>query len=284
MKHLHKPVLLKSSVNKKNIKINVDKYYIDTKRANKASWDSVAKQLVAAIQDDFAIVYMDFKKDVEKMVQSLKEAGIDEVKSYHGSLPSDLKTKTDKSFRAREFQVLVATEAYEVGTHSPHVNLVFRVGCMRNVSVLVQEFGRAGRNDDASDGFLLVNESKDDQRLIFWTKTSSTDELEHQKNSYEATWKWVYDVYTGQCLRQSLFKNFDDVDVLQKSKIGECCSSCNIVGERDFDIKDRALLLLEAINEVMKIPGMKGVSEDRLISWLKRAKYDWPARDNEKKT
>ena len=45
------------------------------------------------------------------MVQSLKEAGINEVKSYHGSLPSDLKTTTDKSFRAREFQVLVATEA-----------------------------------------------------------------------------------------------------------------------------------------------------------------------------
>ena len=70
--HLRKPVLLKSSVNKKNIKINIDKYCLDTKRSSKALWDSVAKQLVAAIQEDFAIVYMDFKKDVEKMVQSLK--------------------------------------------------------------------------------------------------------------------------------------------------------------------------------------------------------------------
>jgi len=54
---------------------------------------------------------------------------------------------------------------------------------MRNIAVLVQEFGRAGRNDDASDGFLLVNKRKDDQRLIFWTKASSTDELEHQKKA-----------------------------------------------------------------------------------------------------
>ena len=151
--HLCKPDLLKSSVNKKNIETNIDKYYIDTKRAKKASWDSVAKQLVAAIQEDFAIVYMDFKKNVEKMVQSLKEAGINEVKSYHGSLPSDLKTKTDKSFRAREFQVLIATEAYEVGMHSPHVNLAFCVRCMRNIAVLGQEFGRAGRNDDTQMDF-----------------------------------------------------------------------------------------------------------------------------------
>jgi len=109
--HLRKPVLLKSSVKKNNIEIIVHKYYIDAKRANKAPWDSIENQLVAAIQEDFAIVYMYFKMDVEKMVQSLKKAGINEVKSYHGSLPSDLKTKTDKSFRAREFQVLVATEA-----------------------------------------------------------------------------------------------------------------------------------------------------------------------------
>ena len=281
--HLRRPVLLKSSVNKKNIKINVDKYYMDTKKSSKASWDSVAKQLVSAIQDDFAIVYMDFKKDVDKMVHSLKEAGINEVKAYHGSLPNDLKAQTDKSFRAKEFQVLVATEAYEVGTHSPHVNLVFRVGCMRNIAVLVQEFGRAGRNDDASDGFLLVNENKDDQRLIFWTKSCSADELERQKNNYEAAWKWVYGVYTGQCLRQALLKNFEDVDVLEKPNTGECCSSCDIVGERNFDIKDTASLLLKAITELTKLPGIKGVTEDKLISWLRGAKRDWLTGDDVQK-
>ena len=59
--HFCKLVLLKNSVNKKNIKINVDKYYIDTR----TWWDSVAKQLVAVIQGDFATVYMDFKNDSE---------------------------------------------------------------------------------------------------------------------------------------------------------------------------------------------------------------------------
>ena len=76
-------------------------------------------------------ISMDFKKDVENMVKSLKEAGISVAKPYHGSLSNDIKSQTDKSFRAQEVQFLVATEAYEVGTYSPHVNLVFRSGCMR---------------------------------------------------------------------------------------------------------------------------------------------------------
>jgi len=35
----------------------------------------VAKQLVGAIQEGCVIVKMDYKKDVEKTVQSLKEGG-----------------------------------------------------------------------------------------------------------------------------------------------------------------------------------------------------------------
>ena len=98
---------------------------------------------------------------------SLKKARLSDITAYHGRLSSEMKSKVDNEFRSKEFQVLVATEAYEVGTHNPYVNLVLRVGCMRNVAVLVQEFGRAGRNNDSSDGIILANESIDDQRLIY---------------------------------------------------------------------------------------------------------------------
>lgn len=49
----------------------------------------------------------------------------------------------------------------------PHVDNIFRVGCMRNLSVIVQEFGRAGRSGNDADGFLLLNESKDDSTIEF---------------------------------------------------------------------------------------------------------------------
>lgn len=278
--HLRKPVLLRSSVNKKNIKINIETYNCASGRSSVKTWSSVAKQLVATIQEDYAIVYMDFKNDIKLMVESLKAAGLQDVKAYHGSLQNDAKSQIDKLFREKDFQVLVATEAYEVGTHSPHVNVVFRIGCMRNLAVLVQEFGRAGRNGDASDGFLLMNESKDDQRLIFWTMNSSYDEIQRQKKDYEAAWKWIYGIRTGKCLRESLLKNFETVDVLETPEIGECCSSCDIPDARDFDIKDTAVSLLKALNKLKNIPSIKSVNEDKLISWIRGAKRDWLAGED----
>ena len=73
--HLRGLVLVKCSVNKKNIEINVEKYCTNTKRSSKDQWDSVAKQLASAIQERCAIVNVNFKTDVEKIVQSLKEGG-----------------------------------------------------------------------------------------------------------------------------------------------------------------------------------------------------------------
>jgi len=82
-------------------------------------WDDVAKRLADSIQDNHAIVYMDFTVDVERLVKGLKKAGLNDVRAYYGTMPTETKTNIDSEFRNREFQVLVATEAYEVGTHNP---------------------------------------------------------------------------------------------------------------------------------------------------------------------
>ncbi len=54
--------------------------------------------------------------------------------------------------REKEFQFLIATEAYEVGVHNDHVKNVYRIGTPRNLTVLLQEFGRAGRLGDMANG------------------------------------------------------------------------------------------------------------------------------------
>ena len=41
-----------------------------------------------------------------------------------------------EEFNQQQFQVLSATESYEEGLHNSLVELVARVGCMRNINVL----------------------------------------------------------------------------------------------------------------------------------------------------
>lgn len=239
-------------------------------------WDRVAKTLVDTIQDDYAIVYMDFKVDVERLVKGLIKSGLKEVKAYHGGMPSEAKNKVDSQFRNKEFQVLVATESYEVGTHNHHVNLVLRIGCMRNMAVLVQDFGRAGRNSESSDGIIMVNESVDDQRLIYWIKECSPEEFLDKKSEYEQCWKWLYGFLAGTCLRKSLLESFESSEVFELAASGECCSSCDIPSARKFNCKETAALLLKALEEVAKLPIIKsGVSEEKVISWLRGSKRGW---------
>lgn len=84
---------------------------------------------------------MDFKVDVECFVKGLIKVGLYDVKVYYGKMFSEMKSKVDNEFRNKEFQVFVVIEVYEVGIYSFYVNFVFRIGCMRNIVVFVQEFG-----------------------------------------------------------------------------------------------------------------------------------------------
>lgn len=79
---------------------------------------------------------------------------------------------------------------------------------MRNLSVIVQEFGRAGRSGNDADGFLLVNESKDDHQLNFWTQSCSKTEEKRMKDEFLESWRWIYSMYSGRCLRGVLISKF----------------------------------------------------------------------------
>ena len=206
----------------------------------------------------------------------MKDVGIEDVRAYHGKLTQKDKKEIDRDFRNKEFQILLATESYEVGTDSPHVHNVFRVGCMQNAGVIVQEFGRARRGGEQSDGYLLINEHKDDQRLNYWTKQCKPDEEVCVKKKYQELWKWIYGIYNGTCLRTSLLKWFEDASLLEQCKEGECCSSCDIRQTSDFKGQETATLLLHGINELEALFNVSdGINEDKLISWLLGAKRDW---------
>ena len=146
---------------------------------------------------------------------------------------------------------------------------------MRNIAVLVQEFGRAGRNNDSSDGIIPANESIDDQRLIYWTKGCSLGEANAKKTEYEKCWKWLYGLQAGTCHRKSLLENFLSSDIFEQATSGECCSSCDISTSRNFNCRQSAVLLLKALDEVRKVPVVKSVSEDKVIAWLRGSKQGW---------
>lgn len=268
MDYLKNPVLIKGSINRSNIKLNIKSCVTSKKKKSSRSavkentkediWSECATDIKNISGDEYAIVYMDFRSDVELMMSSLKLLlGEENVRPYYRKgMTHNVKKKTDSVFIGKEFQVLVATESYEVGTHSAHVDNIFRVGCMRNLSVMIQEFGRAGRSGNNDYGFLLINETKDDQRLAFWTKNCSKSEEEQIKAQLIQSWRWVYSIYCGQCMREEIISKFGEGQ-LELQCVDECCSSCDIKDKRDFNAKEAIRLLLQAVLDLGLIQAYK---------------------------
>ena len=128
--YLKNPVLIKGSINRSNIKLNIKSYVTSKKKKSSRSvikentkediWSECATDIKNISGDEYAIIYMDFRSDVELMTSSLKLLlGEENFRPYYGKeMTHDVKKKTDSAFRGKEFQVLVATESCEVGTHS----------------------------------------------------------------------------------------------------------------------------------------------------------------------
>ena len=135
------------------------------------------------------MVYLDFVKDIEEVSELLKQSSF-KVGKYTGQMT---RRKADRKMLNDELSVLVATESFELGVDNPNM----RIGFPRNLSVLLQEVGRAERQKDSvANGLLLFNECIDDKRLGLWLKLTlnSSDEssqLEKVRNemltNYEKT-------------------------------------------------------------------------------------------------
>lgn len=82
-------------------------------------------------------------------------------------------------------------------------------------------------------------------------------------------------MYNRVCLRETLLKSYDETTIILDPTEGECCSSCDIVEEKDFNAKDTAILMMKAIKELESIlPSGGGINEDNLVLWLLGAKRD----------
>jgi ATP-dependent DNA helicase RecQ len=264
--YLNLPVLIKASVNRKNIKLNIGNYQAQrkNKKANNGdgmieTWDSLSDSLIRRIGDSYAIVFMDFANEVKDFSSCLKKKSDIEIMSFYGKgMTKTEKAKVVQDFNNQKFQVLCATESYKVGVHNPHVDFVVRIGCMRNMNVLLQEFGRAGRGEENSAvGQLLVNEHKDDQRLGYWLKGCDTADRNRITNDYMACWKWIYSIYVGNCLCDGILKYYEEDVICPMVETDDCCSSCELDLEKDFDIQHALILLLKTINELEDVDEKK---------------------------
>ena len=218
------------------------------------------------------------------MSELLKNSSF-KVGKYTGKMSVEERKLADQKFLLGDLAVLVVTESFELGVDNPNINQVVRIGCPRNLGVLLQEVGRAGRQKDSvANGLLLCNEYIDDKRLGLWLKSAldcrdkSSSDLERTKHemiaNYTKAWRFIYSLYHGKCLVWALshfYAGTDDQDpkTCFVANNPQCmvCEEAEAICQESIDIQQYMVLLLKTLQSLAD-NGLQGITKTLIIAIL----------------
>ena len=166
--------VFQTSYERKNVTYNVlheaDKY-------------GLAYRLLKKMNSGSGIVYVRSRKRTKSIADWLQSVGIS-ASFYHAGLDAKTRDYRQQMWMEGKIKVIVATNAFGMGIDKPDVRLVIHLDLPDSLEAYFQEAGRAGRDLQPSETFMLIAET--DVNKLKENLQSSYPDLNKIKTIYDA--------------------------------------------------------------------------------------------------
>lgn len=154
------------------IQLHVQKFITEDEKENRF-WD-----IVNIHQDEKMLVYVYRKynkRGVEELCQEALNRGY-QATCFHGDMDSDQRAEIINKFKNNELNIVFATNAFGMGIDIPDINVVIHFMIPESVEQYYQEVGRAARNGQGANAYLLYSNKNIDVKRRYFIDQSFPDE------------------------------------------------------------------------------------------------------------
>ncbi len=197
-----------SGFDRPNISLNVEP---------KAGWKRQLQAFVQNRQDQSGIVYCLSRKKTEEAASFLNDQGFNAL-CYHAGMSKEARETNQARFVKDTGIIMTATVAFGMGIDKPDVRFVFHTDMPASMEAYYQEIGRAGRDGDPADAYMLYGLDDIRMRRQFIEQDASSDT--EKRRAHKRLDTLIAYCEAPTCRRQTLLAYFSDNC--------EPCNNCDV--------------------------------------------------------
>ena len=220
--------VFQTSYERKNVTYNViheaDKY-------------GLMYRLLKKMEQGSGIVYVRSRKRTKVIADWLQSVGIS-ASFYHAGLDAKTRDYRQQMWMEGKIKVIVATNAFGMGIDKPDVRIVVHLDLPDSLEAYFQEAGRAGRDLQPSEAFLLVAET--DINKLKENLKSSYPDLNKIKIIYDAIGNYLQ-IPIGSGENQSYNFNINDFSQYYNFSLLEVYNTIRLIEREGYFATSEAL-------------------------------------------